>query len=252
LAGAAPAQRAGFRFLLAIPRYASAMISRFTNRFTWGELAELYRIAGPFIAPAADLRPRYNFAPLQTGIVIRLDGEGRLEPAMMRWGLIPHDADNESGAAKRINAIAETVATEPDFRNAFESRPCLVPADGFYAWQERPGRTAQPWFVTSTFEEPFAFAGLWECWRPKGSTVLETFAILTTEPNSLCAPLGGRMPVMLAQDDWRRWLGAPAARTTLLRSFPAECMECWPVGNDVAELRNDGPGLLCRSAVSNV
>jgi putative SOS response-associated peptidase YedK len=71
---------------------------------------------------------------------------------------------------------------------------------------------------------------------------LET--ILTTEPNSLCALLHNRMPVMLAQDDWRRWLATPDDRLALLRSFPAERMECWPVGKSVGSVRNQGPELV--------
>lgn len=158
----------------------------------------------------------------------------------------------DTGAAKCINAKAETVATKPSFRAAFKSRPCLVPADGFYEWQKLPGGEKQPWFITTTFEEPFAFAGLWERWRPKDAPSdtpdLETFAILTTEPNPLCAPIHNRMPVMLPQDDWPRWLATPDDRKPLLRAFPAERMEAWPVGKAVGNVRNEGAELVSRVA----
>jgi putative SOS response-associated peptidase YedK len=226
------------------------MCGRFTNRFTWRELVERYRITEPYITPISNLQPRFNFAPMQKGIVVRLDKEGRREPAMMRWGLVPSWSKDDAGAAKCINAKAETVADKPSFRAAFKSRPCLVPADGFYEWEKLPDGEKQPWFITTTFEEPFAFAGLWEWWRPQGAPGdapgLETFTILTTEPNTLCAPIHDRMPVMLAHDDWPRWLGRADDRKALLRPFPAELMECWPVGRSVGNVRNDRADLLER------
>jgi putative SOS response-associated peptidase YedK len=229
------------------------MCGRFTNRFTWRELVELYRITEPYLRPISNLEPRFNFAPTQTGIVVRLDSEGRREPAMMRWGLVPSWAKDETGAGKCINAKAETVADKPAFRAAFKLRPCLVPADGFYEWAKRPDGK-QPWFITTRAGEPFAFAGLWERWRPKGSDAgaapLETFTILTTGPNTLCAPIHDRMPVILAPADWPRWLGSLEDRKALLArgGFPAEQMECWTVGKAVGNVRNQGSELIRRVA----
>ncbi len=226
------------------------MCGRFTNRYTWRELVELYRITEPYVHPISNLQPRFNFAPMQRGIVIRLDKEGRREPVMMRWGLVPSWSKDELGAAKYINARAETVAEKSSFRSAFKSRPCLVPADGFYEWQKLPSGGKQPYFITTKDREPFAFAGLWEWWRakdaPKHAPGLETFTILTTEPNALCAPIHNRMPVMLAHSDWPAWLGTPEHRKTLLRAFPADHMECWQVGKEVGSVRNDRAELIKR------
>jgi putative SOS response-associated peptidase YedK len=226
------------------------MCGRFTNRYSWRELVELYRITEPYIAPISNLEPRFNFAPLQRGIVIRLDKQGRREPVIMRWGLVPSWAKDDSGAARCINAKAETVAEKPMFRAAFNAYPCLVPADGFYEWAPVGPAGKQPYFITTTFEEPFAFAGLWQWWKareaPADAPGLESFTILTTEPNSLCAPIHNRMPVMLAQDDWRRWLATPENRKEIFArgNFPAERMECWPVGRTVGNVRNDRPDLV--------
>jgi putative SOS response-associated peptidase YedK len=100
----------------------------------------------------------------------------------------------------------------------------------------------------------FAFAGLWE-WCRDGNAApdaprLETFTILTTEPNAVCAPIHDRMPVILAPEDWPRWLGAAEDRKALLArgSFPADRMECWPVGRAVGNVRNDRPELIKRVA----
>jgi putative SOS response-associated peptidase YedK len=144
--------------------YARRMVGRFTNRYTWREIVELYRVTEPYIAPVSNMRPRYNFAPLQSQVVIRLDKEGRREPVVMRWGLVPSWSKDDSGASRCINAKSETVATKPSFRAAFKARPCFVPADGFYEWAKLPGGEKQPYFITTRDREPFAFAGLWEWW----------------------------------------------------------------------------------------
>ena len=151
-----------------------------------------------------------------------------------------------------INAKAETVEEKPAYRKAFASRPCLVPADGFYEWKQIGPKEKQPYFITTRDKERFALAGLWEWWRAKDAPLktpgLETFTILTTEPNELCAPIHNRMPVVLAQEDWARWLGASEDRRAVLThaTFPAERMECWPVGKAVGSVRNEGPELIER------
>jgi len=90
---------------------------------------------------------------------------------------------------------------------------------------------------------------LWEWWNPRdGSPILETFTIVTTEPNALCAPIHDRMPVMLPEESWKAWLGetnaTPGDLRKLLGPFPADRMECWPVGKAVGNVANDGPELV--------
>ena len=226
------------------------MCGRYTNQYKWRDLVELYRITEPYITPISNMRPRYNMPPTDPGLVVRLDKEGRREPVMMRWGLVPSwSRDDKSGAAM-INAKAETVAEKPAYRKAFASRPCLVVADGFYEWAKLGPKEKQPYFITLKNSEPFAFAGLWEWWRakdePTESPSLETYTILTTAPNAVCAPIHNRMPLILTQDEWSNWLASPEARMQLLRSFPAERMECWPVGKAVGNVRNDDPSLIER------
>ncbi len=88
---------------------------------------------------------------------------------------------------------------------------------------------------------PFAFAGLWE---PKPIVAQDTFTILTCEPNELCAEVHDRMPVILAPDDWERWLSTPEERAKLLKPFPAAQMEMWPVTTAVGSPKNTGPELV--------
>jgi len=228
------------------------MCGRFTNQFTWRELVDLYGITEPYLTPVSNLQPRFNFAPMQQQIVIRRDKLGRREPVMMRWGPVPSWARDKTGAAKCINAKAETVEERPSYRDAFRFRPCLVPANGFYEWLKIGPVQKQPFYLTTKTGEPFAFAGLWDWWRPidapDDARNLETFTILTTQPNAVCAPIHNRMPVMLARGEWTHWLRTVEERRRILRhaTFPAERMEFWPVGKSVGSVDNEGPQLIKR------
>jgi len=131
------------------------------------------------------------------------------------------------------------------FREAIKRRRYLVPADGFYEWQKIDARTKQPFAIALKDGSPLAFAGLWERWTDKVTNQpLETYTILTTEPNELTAPIHNRMPVILAPKDYERWM-APAdpARlpVDLLRPFDAKKMTSWKVSAAVGNIRNNLP-----------
>ena len=95
------------------------MCGRFTNRYRCRELVELYRITEPYITPISNMEPRYNFAPTQTGVVVRLDKDGRCQPVMTRWGLVPSWSKDDKGCARMINARAETVTEKPSYKMPF-------------------------------------------------------------------------------------------------------------------------------------
>jgi putative SOS response-associated peptidase YedK len=195
----------------------------------------------------------YNVAPQSFQPVVRLHREtGKREIVLMRWGLIPYWSKDAQIGYSTINAKAETVATAPAFREAFKRRRCLVPADAFYEWQKLDPRHKQPFAIALTSREPYGFAGLWERWKnPAGGESLETFSIITTDANEVVAPLHNRMPVILARQDYARWLGggdrvgdgAPPP-LDLLRPFPAAEMTAWKVDKAVGNARNDTPQLL--------
>ena len=151
-------------------------------------------------------------------------------------------------AYSTINAKAETVATAAAFREAFKRRRCLVPADAFYEWQKLDPKHKQPFAIALASHEPYGFAGVWERWKdPQTREWLETFSIITTDPNALVAPLHNRMPVIIERKDYARWLDcSDLARPPLdlLRPFPAELMTAWKVDKAVGNVRNDTAGLL--------
>ena len=226
------------------------MCGRFTNRFTWSELVRLYRLTESVTPPQSNFPARYNVAPTQIAPVVRLKNDAR-EIALLKWGLVPSWSKDATGGAKMINCRSETITEKPAFRDAFQRHRCLVVADGFYEWQKIGAKDTQPWFITLKNNGPFAFAGLWEKWRPRdGGDSLETFTIITVAPNELCAPLHDRMPAILAPEDWAKWLGeeaqTPDEPRELLKPFPSERMECWPVGKRVGNANVDDPDLIDR------
>jgi putative SOS response-associated peptidase YedK len=199
-----------------------------------------------------NLMPRYNIAPTQDAPVLRQRREPKGERTlqMLRWGLIPSWAKDTKIAAKLINARAESIAEKPSFRSAFRRRRCLVPADGFYEWRAE-GTRKQPYLIVRRDREPFAFAGLWERWTPKepdaASASIDSFTIVTTDANALLKPLHVRMPVILAPEDYGRWLDPDAAEAdllALLKPAPQEWLGYAPVSPRVNAAAVDDAALI--------
>lgn len=168
--------------------------------------------------------PQAMIRPTDKASVIR-KGSGGLEVADLRWGLIPSWAKDSKIGVQCINARAETVSEKPSFREAFQKRRCLVPADGFWEW-ETMGKKKIPWKFARPDGELFCLAGLWESWMSEGEP-LETFTIITTSPNELVRSVHDRMPVILAPDEGEIWLEGggqdllkPAPNDYLIKAAP--------------------------------
>ena len=188
--------------------------------------------------------PRFNVAPTRRIVVIPTVDNQR-EARRMRWGLIPFWAKDMKIGSNLINARAESIATKPAFRNPFKSRRCLIPADGFYEWEQTPqGKRALPDHARAS-GELFAFAGLWDRRKsPEGETV-ESCCIVTCEPNELAAKFHNRMPVIIAPEDYDTWLtGTPEQALALLKPYPAEDMRAYPVSSKVNSPKNDTAELV--------
>ncbi|WP_396612538.1 SOS response-associated peptidase [Haloferax sp. S1W] len=208
--------------------------------------------------PTRPMEPRYNCAPGQELPVVT--NEAPDEFRFLKWGLVPSWADSASVGNDRINARAETVARKRSFADAYESRRCLVPADGFYEWVDRGG-AKQPYRVAFEDDRPFAMAGLWERWAPKTKQTglgdfggggpsreqepLETFTVVTTEPNDLISDLHNRMAVVLAPEEESTWLhGEPNEVASLLDTHPDDDITVYPVSTRVNSPANDGRELI--------
>jgi putative SOS response-associated peptidase YedK len=203
------------------------------------------------VGERVELRRRYNVAPGDGVVAVTTDRDGVPRGDVLRWGLVPHWADDPGALGlKLINARAETAAEKPAFRDAFARRRCLVLADGFYEWERRPDGTTQPWWVTRAGGEPFAFAGLWASWHgPAGVEPLRTCSIVTTEASEALAHIHGRMPVILepgAEDAWLDASTPPAVLRELCVPFQETGTRA--VGHAVNDARYDGPACLEEAA----
>ncbi len=231
------------------------MCGRYTLHTSPQQLAERFDVAVP-----DSFEPRYNCAPGQSLPVVADDDPGQFK--QFKWGLIPSWADDASVGNDLINARAETVAEKPSFADAFERRRCLVPADGFYEWVDGDGGTKQPYRVALEDDRPFAMAGLWDRWEPthtqtglsdfgagggaeQESDTIESFTVVTTDPNSVVSDLHHRMAVVLDPDEESTWLhGSPEEAADLLDPHPGEAWRTYPVSTRVNSPANDAPDLI--------
>lgn len=184
------------------------MCGRFTLSTPASQLIELFQVR-----EFPDLVPHYNIAPTQLVISIR-QTDGQRTADRMRWGLVPSWAKDVSIGNRLINARSETAAQKPSFRSAYAKRRCLIPTDGFYEWEKTAARTKQPWFIHHPERQPFAFAGLWESWRPrdaKDQQRLLSCTILTTAANADLADIHDRMPVIISANNYESWLSEDAS-----------------------------------------
>ena len=213
------------------------MCGRYDNLIPREAYRALFRVAR---LPDWNFPPRYNVAPTDKIPIVRVDPRDNVrELVLARWGLVPFWM-KEKPKIPHINARVETVHKLPMFREAFQSRRCLVPATGFFEWQKRADGKQPYRFVRQDFE-PFAFAGLWEFARIGEEEILSA-TIIVGEPNPLVAAVHDRMPVILMPDDYDRWLepGVPVDELReLLRPYDATLMKAYEVNRAVNSVKND-------------
>ncbi len=221
------------------------MCGRFTLAVDPADLIDAFGLDPNASPDLAVVGPRYNIAPTQAVAVVPNTAPRHLE--VMRWGLIPSWAKDPKIGSSLINARGETVAEKPSFRSAFKRRRCLILADGFYEWKKEAGGGKTPYFIQMADERPFAFAGLWEVWRPADGSELPTCTIVTTTPNSVMAQLHDRMPVILAPEQYDIWLAEgerPAPELlSLIQPFAGQ-LKARPVSTRVNSPRFDDASLL--------
>jgi putative SOS response-associated peptidase YedK len=182
--------------------------------------------------------PRFNIAPSQdVPMIFVRDAKAVLD--MASWGFVPFWTKGKP-KTKPINARSETVATSGMFRSAFKSSRCLLPADGFYEW--KAGTPKQPYYFHRPDSQMFAFAGLWS--EHNGE---KTALHLTTTPNAIVSAVHDRMPVILHEGDFEKWLdpeATPEVLAGLLRPYPAKDLVSEPVSTRVNKPSVDDPDLV--------
>lgn len=214
-----------------------SMCGRFATSKSLDQLEEEFSLVG---VPERALPANWNVAPTQE-IYVMTDGP-KLE--IMRWGLIPSWAKPDFVSAHTINARSESVHEKPSFRQAFKSRRCLIPADGYYEWATELGKIAskQPFFIHRNDSKTLAMAGVYE----NG-----TAAIITKDATGSLAAIHNRMPLFLPMDEWELWLDPRENDVTELRGLLSQGLSpeaaglvADPVSTRVNKIANNGPELI--------
>ena len=199
----------------------------------------------------------WNIAPTKPIYIIRqaagTEMKLKRELSIASWGLIAPWSKNEVDAVKSqsiaINARTESVDEKPTFKNAFRSRRCLIPADGYYEWATELGMPAkQPFYISRTDNKTLAFAGIWDRWVSPSGEIRESASIITREAVSPLAEIHHRMPTFLPVDRWDMWLDSNLHEVSAIRSLmnipsPAEGLQAYPVDKAVNLVRNNGAHL---------
>ena len=183
-------------------------------------------------------------------IVLDADAD-ELRARAMRWGLVPFWAKDTRVGFKMINARSETVATKAAYKQPFQHTRCLVPATGFYEWEQTGERTRSakvPHHYSHVDGSPCVMAGLWTTWVDKATgEVLDSYTVVTREANDVVGPVHDRMPVLLGSGADMAWLDPGASLEQLTELMHADSAP--PLIDQIASTmvnssRNDGPALL--------
>lgn len=205
--------------------------------------------------------PNYNVAPT-TDIAAAVarhdepDDEATRRLRLMRWGLVPSWVKAGPDGAPQtksqlINARADKVTTSPAFRGAAEHKRCLIPMDGYYEWRpnaDNPERGRKtPFYFSREDGSPLLVAGLWSAWRAnREAAPMLTCTIITTDAVGDLASVHDRMPLILGERDWDRWLDPDAPAPADLLATPPDIagIAMREVSTLVNSIANNGPELI--------
>lgn len=220
---------------------------RYTLHQKTDDLAKRYNIA----TVPAHISENYNVAPGQIMPVVTAEASGTTQLQLMRWGYIPVWSKDPTIGYRLINARDDTIFDKPMWKTAILKHRCLIPADGFYEWKvaNEPKDQKQPWYIKPKQLDIFSFAGVWGTWEDKATgEIVDTYSIVTTEPNQEMRPIHNRMPVILHPEDEAAWLDSSKvtreAVEPFLRPFEDRGLDMWPVGRDVNRAHNNDKSLI--------
>ncbi|MFJ4465901.1 SOS response-associated peptidase [Streptomyces sp. NPDC089424] len=242
------------------------MCGRYASSRSPEDLVRLFEVTD--WRPEETIAPSWNVAPTdQVWAVLERAPRGAGDDAApgrelrpLRWGLVPSWAEDVKIGARMINARVETVHQKPAFRRAFTRHRCLLPADGFYEWQQAEdpatGRSRKrPYYIHPEDDQVMALAGLYAYWRDPDveqdddpAAWLTTCTVLTTEATDAAGRVHPRMPLALPPDHYAAWLDPRRHDPDDLRALltrPADGrLDVRPVSTEVNSVRNNGPQLL--------
>ena len=218
------------------------MCGRFTITVTMDELRDYLSEYYDIQDVKSDFEvPRYNVAPGQEVISIINDGS-KNRVGLLKWGFIPPFTKDEKNSYSTINAKAETLHEKPSFKGSFEHKRCIILADGFYEWK-RDKDQKQPLRVLMKDKKIFPIAGLWSTYTKSDGSKLYTTTIITTQANELMTDIHDRMPVILSEDNKKKWLDPHVSDLdqlkSMLKPYASSFMYAYPVSDIVNNSKND-------------
>jgi len=219
------------------------MCGRFSLTNTWEEMFEYFSLVRP-VEPGPPMPPRYNIAPAQPIVIIRRGEDNRRQGLLVRWGLVPSWVKDPDDFTLLINARSETATEKPSFKSAMNHRRILIPVSGFYEWQRFGGhKKSQPFWVTSPKDKIIAFAGLMETWLGADGSEIDTACILTTAANDNFASIHKRLPMVIQQNDFDRWLDCKQFQSRhihdMIHPAPNDYFTPVAVSDDVNKVTNN-------------
>ena len=218
------------------------MCGRYYRTFDKQKIAEALRAraTGDPLAYA----PGYNVAPTTTQPVLRQERDTlERELVPMRWGLVGFGSKGIDPKRSTFNARAEGLENSPLWKRPLHRQRCIIPMDGYYEWRKSDRQA----FRFTVGEEPMGVAGLWDAWRSPDGEWLQSFSIITTDPNTVAESVHDRMPAILFQKDYDEWLDREEVERPpvhLLKPFPTNLMQIHSAHPKVGNVRNQGPEML--------
>jgi putative SOS response-associated peptidase YedK len=218
---------------------------RIAEAFQLGTLDELD------LSVELGLAPNYNAAPgTMQPVVVWDEALGMRTLRMMHWRFLPpFCTDPKRLKLDTINASAENLLSSGVWRKSFLYRRCLIPADSFVEWKRISPKIKVPYVFAMKTDAPFGIGGIWQHWRSQdGETELDTFAVVTVEPNEMVHDVTAhnRMPLLIQKADYERWLrdgDAERPPVDLLRPFDSDKMKSWQVDTRINNVRNNDASL---------
>ena len=203
---------------------------------------------------------RYNVTPQQGNPaayvpVIRhgSSGSNETELVSMQWWLLPHWSKESRIKFSTFNARTDKVSSAASYRVPFRKRRCLIPALGWFEWQDTP-RGKMKWWLHRPDRGIVSFAGLWDRWH-RGDEVIESCTIIVGDANAAMSRVHDRMPVIIRPTDEAFWLDtqidATQALEALLTPPPDELITAHPVRSDKRP-RDDDATLIDPIEVTDV
>lgn len=181
-------------------------------------------------------------------IIVEQDGKQHLK--LMKWGFVPVWAKDTKIGYKLINARDDTIFDKPMWRSAILKKRCIVPADGFYEWKrpENSKEQKQPFYIHPKQTDIFSMGGVWSTWKDAEGHKLDTYSIITTEPNKEMKSVHDRMPVILHKEHEANWLRSSSVSRDdiepLLRPLEDDALDMIKVSTEVNSTKNNDKNLI--------